>query len=569
MTKRNRIPAAKETGFVTVSTAIILTVLLMCAALALDVSIWFARANELQRTADAAALAGVVKMPDEVAASNAAIEIAGKNRVSAANVEVNALPDSPRELRVSVTDPKVRSFFGRFVNDGIVLTRSATAEYVPKIELGSRLNAIGTGNLTGWGPGGTEQNFWLAINGKCSPREDGDLYASAFDGNRQRLGSIRCDSVGALKNLEYRTESTTEPAALNQPSYTYIVEIPCPTAPVGGVCPTAVDGRIDVYHPYFDNSGTGIDQNMVNRTVNPLLAANAGFDTVFRIRDAYGNPLPGNIALQSVAFPKCTNCSGTNDQWTQMFQVTQAGKYRIDVSTVGAVGEAYGSNAFALRVWTDDPDGPGPVVGTGPALCAIEPCPTIAGQSSMSVYAKGSGATADLYLARLAPARYYRGKKVQVLLFDPGEGALSIQILRPSASGYQPIPFRYRTITPGLALGSDPSNAPLGDSGISGSTPVTELLVNEVGTTLPFAQQAPWWGGNPPANDSKYNGRMVSVEIQIPAGYGCVAGNIPCVEASLPEDGWWKIRYNTAAGVSDRTTWSVRMFGDPVHLTSG
>jgi hypothetical protein len=564
---RNRSVESSERGFVTVTTAIVLTLLLMCAALALDVAIWFSRGNELQRAADAAALAGVVKMPDEVSARNAAVEIAAKNKISAANVNVSADPNAPRELKVTITDPNVSSFFGRFVSSGIALNRSASAEYVPKIELGSRLNALGTGNLPGWAPSGGTQNFFLAINGKCTAREDGDLYASAFDGNRLVDGTIRCDSVNGLKNLEYRTESATEIGALNQASYTYIVDIPCPTALVAGACTTPIHGRIDAWNPYFDNSnnraGGVVDTNVVDATVNPALHATAGFETWFRIRDNYGNPVPSfsGVGVElAKTYPTCTNCAIVNNEWSNMFNVNRAGKYRIDVSTVGAAGQAYGSNAFSLRVWTDQ---------TGPALCTTAPCPTIAGQSTMSVYANASGGSTDLYLARLSPARYYRGKKVQVLLFDPGEGARSIQILRADpVTGYQPFPFRYRTTKSGLALGSDVTNASIPDNGIPLSAAVTELPVDEVGTTLsPATRQAPWWGTNPPANDTIYNGRMVSVEVQIPPTYGCVANTIPCVEDPLPEDGWWKIRYNTNADeVSDRTTWSVRMFGDPVHL---
>jgi hypothetical protein len=29
---------------------------------------------------------------------------------------------------------------------------------------------------------------------------------------------------------------------------------------------------------------------------------------------------------------------------------------------------------------------------------------------------------------------------------------------------------------------------------------------------------------------------------------------------------WWKIRYTVAGSPTDRTTWSVRIIGDPVHL---
>jgi hypothetical protein len=554
----------RERGFVTVTTAIVLTLLLMCAALALDIAIWFARANELQRTADAAALAGVVKMPDEAKARISAIDIATKNRVAAGNVTVETIPGAPREIRVSVSDPNVKSFFGRFVTKGIGLTRSSTAEYVPKIELGSRLNAIGTGNLPGWGPGGSEQKLWLAVNGKCTAREDGDRFASAFDGNKKTDGTVWCDDSGAIKNLEYRTESATEPGASNEPSYTYVVDVPCPAALVAGACPSVVNSTIDIWNPFYDNGNFSvpgspiIDRNTVDPIKNPSEFASAGFDTDFYLRDMEGNP----VAPTRQRFGTCTNCSTTadptttNDRWHTLFQFSGTGKFRIDVSTVGGAN-AYGSNAFGLRVYRNGPAPDGPIPCDGGA------CPTIAGQSSMSVFANSEGAFADFFLAQLSPARYYRGKKIQVQLFDPGENARSIQLLRPNTTlGYQPIPFRYRTWAPAL-------DGYQNDPGIP-ATLTSELFVDTPVSGLTPAQKAPWWSANPPANPTIFNGRIVSMEIQIPPGYGCVAEKIPCVEESLPEDGWWKIRYttNSTGKVSDRTTWSVRMFGDPVHLTN-
>jgi Putative Flp pilus-assembly TadE/G-like len=566
-----------ERGFVTVSTAIVLTLLLMCAALALDVAIWFARANELQRTADAAALAGVVQMPDQDGARIAAVEIATKNRVAAANVTVETIPDAPRELRVSVKDPNVRSFFGRFASNGIGLERTSTAEYVPKIELGSRLNAIGTGDLPGgWGPGGTDQNFWLAINGKCSPKEDGDRFGSAFDGNRKATGEIWCDSTGGTKNSEYRRETdsfTPSDGASNEPTYTYVVDVPCPTVLVAGVCTTPVNAHIDVYNPYFDNSTdnttapTRIDTNVV-RTKLPTnapagLAAIAGFETVFRIRDLEtDNPLPAYPNASK--YGTCTDCAVANNQWYTLYNVP-AGQYRVDISTE-ANPNAYGSNAFSLRVWS----------GPTPAPCDAAGCPSIAGQSSMSVFANIGNGQADFFLARLAPARYYRGKKIQVLLFDPGEGASSIQLMNPvwgpgpvatRTSSYQPISFRYRTWNPGL-------DGFLTDTGVpvTATDPAAQHKLVVSGPGLGSGKEAPWWVATPPilpANDSLYNGRLVSLEVQIPPGYGCVDGEIPCVEDPVAEDGWWKIRYTTnQPNVGDRTTWSVRMFGDPVHLTN-
>ena len=519
-----------------------MVLLLSCAALALDVAVWFARAAELQRTADAAALAGVVRMPDITNAEAIAIEIATKNKVLAGDVTVDTIPNSPRQLKVTVADPNTRSFFGKLVNNGVSMERTSVAEYVPKVELGSRLNAIGTGDLPGWDPAGGLQNFWLAINGVCTAKEDGDRFASAFDGNRKVDGTIWCTDTGAIKNLEQRSESVT--ATANEPTYSYIVDVPCPTV---GLDPCPVDVKIEAYNPFYDNSNDVgvIDTNVVDPLVNKPYFDAASFVTLFRLRDIDGN----TVAPYAQPFGTCVKCQSWNDSWWPLFSVTQAGQYRVDVSTEDGP-YAYGSNAFSLRAYH---------TMTGPTLCSTATCPSIAGQTSMSIYADVSAGQADFYLAHLSPARYYRGKKVQVQLFDPGEGASAIELLAPTSSGYTPISFRYRTWAPGL------DGYPI-DNGFAPTSTVT-LNVDALASTLSAGQRAPWWTANPPANDSVFNGRVVSIELQIPPGYGCQAGKIPCVEEALPDDGWWKIRYYTNTGVvSDRTTWSVRMFGDPVHL---
>jgi Putative Flp pilus-assembly TadE/G-like len=536
-------PRSGEKGFIAVTTAIMMTLLLMCAALALDVAVWFSRAAELQRTADAASLAGVVRMPDFANASAIAQEIATKNKVRLSAVTVATVPNSPRQLKVTIAEPNVRSFFGKLVNNGIPLQRSAIAEYVPKIELGSALNAIGTGDLPGWEPSGGTQDFWLAINGKCTAREDGDRYASAFDGNRKIDGTVWCDNSGAIDNADYRAESVT--ATTNEPTYSYIVDVPCPTT---GLTPCPVDVKVEVYNPMFDNSNEAgvIDTNVIDpvgTSAGQFTWAN--FVTLFRLRDLDGN----TVSPYAVPFGTCNQCQSANNQWYSLFTITQAGQYRVDVSTEDNP-YAYGSNAFSLRAYHQS---------AGAVLCTGTTCPTIAGQASMGVYANVSSGQADFFLAKLSPARYYRGKKVQVQLFDPGEGARSIQILQPTGGGYVPFTFRYQTWTPGLVGYPTDTGFPLATT--------NELDVDQLASSLTSSQKAPWWGTNPPANDSIFNGRVVSLELQIPSGYGCVANAIPCVEDPLPQDGWWKIRYNTNTGVvSDRTTWSVRMFGDPVHL---
>ncbi len=177
-----------ERGYVLVMTCIMLPVLILFIAMATDITYYYARSVQLQRIADTAALGGVTYMPREAEARKAATEIAKRNgsQNSIAGVEVTAEapPESTRRLRVVVRDRQVPLFFGRIFKEYWDISKNATAEYVSNIPLGSKLNVIGNGNLTGT-PGSemSPQNFWLAVSGPCTPKESGDRIASRYDGN--------------------------------------------------------------------------------------------------------------------------------------------------------------------------------------------------------------------------------------------------------------------------------------------------------------------------------------------------------------------------------------------------
>ena len=68
-----------EEGYVLVLTALLLLPLLAVTGLAVDLGAWYARAAAIQRAADAAALAGVVYLPDLGAATTRAESVAAAN----------------------------------------------------------------------------------------------------------------------------------------------------------------------------------------------------------------------------------------------------------------------------------------------------------------------------------------------------------------------------------------------------------------------------------------------------------------------------------------------------------
>ncbi len=535
----------RERGFVAVTTAILLIIMLMATALALDVAVWYMRGLELQRTADAAALSAVVRMPNFVKAEAAARESATRNGLDPASIVVARDPKSPRRIKVSVKQ-NVQSFFGKLLRPSTVVGRQATAEFVSAIDMGSKLNGIGTADLITY-PVVGNQGFWLAINGYCTAKEDGDRFASAFDGNRAGRVTSCTLTPPVVENDDYRRPG------VDAPQYTYLVNIPCPT-PGEDPCTTnpARDTVVEVYNPQFDmsNEAASIDTNTIQDS-DPNFG-NAQINTNFALRNPDGDPMPAPNTPRS--YGTCNNCSGSNG-WTELFRIPAsagAGPFKVDVNTDEGQANSYGSNAFALLAhWAGDPL----------AACAAD-CPTMSGESSISVFANASGDTVDFFLARLAPALDFRGKRIQILLWDVGEGANTISILQPTAlSGYQPMPFRFRTFDHGLV------GVPADDGFPLTNVPGGVLDVSGPASTL--GAQAPPWPLSERANDYKFNGRMISLELTVPTDYGCVPLSRPCVPAPLPEDGWWKIRYTTSLGaVFDRSTWTVRLLGDPVHLVA-
>ena len=140
-------------------------------------------------------------------------------------------------------------------------------------------------------------------------------------------------------------------------------------------------------------------------------------------------------------------------------------------------------------------------------------CPRVYGKDAISVYANTSSAAASFYLAEIGSEHV--GKKLKLELWDPGEGGSTLEILSPTGSNsWSPVSFSWKVDT---------------------GTPATTSSLN--------------------VTNNVFNGKLVEITIDL-ASY------------SPPTDNdWWKIRYTFTSGtVTDRTTWSARIIGDPVHL---
>jgi hypothetical protein len=131
---------------------------------------------------------------------------------------------------------------------------------------------------------------------------------------------------------------------------------------------------------------------------------------------------------------------------------------------------------------------------------------------------------------------------MRINLFDSGEGASSLQILDPNGN---PTPFTWSTPC-------NPPTPPTGTCTGTATAPDPKLDVSGSGTQ-------PYTGLLSP---SKYNDRFITIDIPLPPNYSSVYKDL----ATGTVKTWWKVRYNVGSQPTDRTTWSVNIVGDPVHL---
>lgn len=629
-----------EPGYILVTFALMLVPLLLMAGLAIDVGGWYNRASDIQKAADAAALAGVVWLPDETLARQYALEAAARNGfVNGGDITVSVLPVGDRRLRVTIRDASVGSFIATNFGVGeIDLQRRGTAEYVLPVPLGSPRNFFGTGPLNT----GYNENLYVSVNTWCTDKVDGDRYQSPFTGNRPYgTDSTRCETshTGSYANPEYRPGG-----------YEYYVEVPTsrtgaievllwdarynttdaavdPSSPIatctrawnpsstGWIGPGSTSTNITVTGPaeYQTRSSTtgswsstqtlgGLStitraQNLIRyrttglvwtpssttwtgpvsssstvtisgpaqyqtrsstttttwsstvnlpegstysldgrrlryRTATYEQTCNEPIDLRFFNGDhsfTYTVYSADSTPLSDADNPPVAGCSGTfspstaftsgitflgSSRWNRLCTISTAmptGRYIVRVTNTTGERYAAGVNSFAMVAKYTSAS------YTTSALCdarTVTTCPRVFGKDAISVFARQSSSTADFFLAEIEPLHV--GKKLQVELFDPGEGGNDIRLRRPT----------------GANIWTDATFSWTATNGQSGG-PTTSLDVT----------------------GSRFNGHTVTLIIDL-TGYNPPTNNR-----------WWQVRYNFGSGtVTDRTTWSAKVVGDPVHL---
>lgn len=511
----------QEGGYAIILTALILVPLFGFAGFAVDVGAWYARASAIQKAADAAALAGVVWQPDLATATAVAQAEAAKNGFvdGVDGVTVTVTDIGQNQLEVEITDDQVDLFFSSLFLDTVTITRQATAEYVLAVPMGSPKNYIGTDWLVSSDP----ENFVLAINGGCAPKEWGDPLASNLDLTYDAGGTgWTCPhSLGGPGPDPSGTGYGVVNATNVEPwSYAFYIDVPAGlSAPVDlYILSPAFDGRVGTIDndysfdidPYFDITTTwrirAPDATPLDDNDNPLYACTSGRAAGSGIVTYPDNDPGGSITL----FP------GDTGDWEKFCTISAAspGRYILEVATEDLEPNSFAHNRFALLARAQG----------GPLTCDTRVdalCPSVVAKEWLSIWAD-LGGNAEFYLAEVGDQ--HQGKTMRVTLFDPGEGSQGIQILDPLGN---PVNFTWQT-SDGL------------DSGSGNYLDVS-------GTTSPPPGQA---------SASYFNNRFVEIDVSLPTDFTAAYGSAR----------WWKVRYVTGSAPEDRTTWSVQIRGDPVRL---
>jgi Flp pilus assembly protein TadG len=568
-------------GQVLVIFALSIFVFMGICAVVIDISWYWANTLRVQRTADAAALAGVVDLPGNVSgAETIAVAAAGQNGYTVSNAcqadgmtpasvpGMCATPDpaNDRQLDVTVSEP-VNTFFMRLVGiTSITATRNAKAKFELPVPMGSPLNYYGVGCFVS--ESGTQpvcNTSPSTANGASgipdasvanpSPATGGSapsqLSNQGFFGGTITKGgdSSNGDAYGpANDNVNGRTTNPTY-----TPAGVYY-EVLIPTGDSNGTVYIFDPGFCAVQYPNYGTSDHWIAgntnpvstyYNLWNTNDNPYVTSQftlvTASGTTFENQTASDTSLGGPSSSNGTA--SMTSCDAYHDKWWTMASGLAPGMYYLQVTTTKVLttqdggqdadpsGTAINANTNAENMFSLE------VTATGTT-------PQVFGAGTMVAYnnlTNPNGGDQLFYLAQIPQTD--AGKTLEIDLFDIGDvsSTATLYVKDPDNNTYANATFSYTADsqcvdTPSIQAGSHNCSA----------TNVASITTTNSSGTHPF-------------NDS-----WITILVPLPSTYGS-GGLTPSGETQA---GWWKIDYMLSNGSTgnDTTTWRVSVRGNPVHL---
>jgi Flp pilus assembly protein TadG len=571
-----------EGGAVAVVVAVFASVVFFgLGALAVDVARWYLEAQRAQKAADAAALAGVTWMPQDLdRATTAAREVAARNGFPDPGSVVVRRGSRPSELDVTVTST-VDNAFGDLVGlPRTTISRHTVADYTGPQPMASPCNTLGNepDGTPGAGPPASQLSpparancprspeFWMTVHGPDVFKTQGDQYGV----RRCQGGESGCTPQGV--NQEFRPEGyflmlRVQPAAIGQPVTVQLydpayvaTESNCSKAPTG-TFPGGTAAQRNDWNPFAstdaagryaraagafcpgdtDNAGLRVGNETPTVTSYGLREPSDSLDPLSATpvagctRQFPGRTAPSVASLRQGQGAYDADLARVFHQWVPLctFAPTRAGDYYLQIRTNVAMGGTVNDeggyrpgNAATSRLFTQEGDDPG-VTGNGSNRFAVRAYGPSAGGVSvaawgrMPIFANSNSANAVFNLIRVLPGA--AGKTLVFSFFDVGDAAANgtVSVLRPTE-----------------ATGGNLTNCT-----------ATGFLT----TTLPTCALTGI------RSSAGWNGQSETISVPIPVDYSC--------DYDSPGGCWFQVRLGFGTGsVTDATTWTASIAGDPVRL---
>ena len=572
MHARGHAAVSNDRGLVALWTALLMVVFLGMAAIAVDISRWYVEAERLQKTADAAALAGAPDLPGNMAAADAAArDIVAKNGWdpdrTVASVEEGA---RPTQLRVRLTSTVPNPFGVVLGNDSTTLTRTAVGEFTAPVPMGSPCNTFGNQDMPidadeggPWESANcSSTKYWAQINGQYTNKANGDAFASQWctrpdDG----VGIDGCTTAGTWNggvpwtNAEYTDEGYVFIVRAEQSGPLQLQGYDIGWAATGGQCSSSgfglnlrddwptnpwVQTETESKARYGETDRDGELAYCAGDGLYTYPGGTNGYDglpeeakttrTVVTVRGPSGKPwdplagpllcsldLPGwdedtpQSALDSNSADSDPLLQRTFKRWADLCPAPVNATAGQDYSIqVQTIGGS-GPNKFGLR---------GQVSGSNEAV-------SIFADGRMSINTNKPAGTADFKIARLDSSA--AGRTLVIRLFDVGDASdpLTVRIMQPDAAAVT-----------GSALDSnDPWPTCTGTGPVAGDLPGCSV-------TTTYATNG---------------GRWQTISIPVPSDYSCQSDED---QARC----WVRINVTAPGAQRDITTWTATLEGDPVRL---
>jgi hypothetical protein len=353
-----------------IMTALLLIPLLAFAGLAVDVGGWYARGAQLQRAADAAALAGAALMPDFTAAQAESVATARKNGFqTGGSITVSVTQRDERRIAVTVEDTNVRRYFSSLFMSTMTIARTATAEFVLPVPLGSPENYFGNDPITP--PAAGQPGLWGNIHGTGTTNISGDRYSAGCRPN---------PNCSPKTNVEYRGW------------YLYAIDVP----------PGAGTVNIDAFDAgLYDRGG---DEQL---ETGDRRYSTAGTTTTWSVTGPDTTLMDSTDATAPSGCPAVVINEGANpttykNLWATLCTVSSGAipvRYWLKVQTSGP-GD--GANRYSVRA-----------TSTGAVKA------TLSAFHDMSMFNNQLSVNPNFYLAKVDPI--HKGKTFLISLYDPGE----------------------------------------------------------------------------------------------------------------------------------------------------